>query len=47
LFVLMDLRDTPRHSVPEDHVKQPHFHLLLLMLWTLKNPSILMLAIWV
>jgi hypothetical protein len=47
LFALMDLPDTPRHNILEDHIKQLHFHLLLSMLQTLKTPSISMLAIWV
>jgi hypothetical protein len=45
LLVFMDLRDTPGHSVQEDHVKQPHFSLLLSTLRILKSPSISMLVI--
>jgi hypothetical protein len=45
-FALLDLRDTPGHSVPEDHVNNPHFSLLLAMLRVMKAPSISMLAIW-
>ena len=29
LFVLMDLQDNLGYNVSKDHVKQPHFHLLL------------------
>jgi hypothetical protein len=28
-FAILDLRDTPGQSVPEDHVKNPHFSLML------------------
>jgi hypothetical protein len=45
-FALLDLRDTPGHSVPEDHVKNPHFSLLLVMLRAMKAPSISMPTIW-
>ena len=39
-FALLDLRNTPRHSDAEDHVKNPHFTLLLAALRSIKNPSI-------
>jgi hypothetical protein len=31
-LALMDLRDTPGHSVADDYTKQTHFGLLLAML---------------
>jgi hypothetical protein len=46
-LVLMDLRDTPRHSVTDDFNKKPHFNPLLAMLRGLRNPSISMPAIWI
>jgi hypothetical protein len=45
-FALLDLRDTPGHSVLEDHVKNPHFSLLLATLQAMKALSISMPAIW-
>jgi hypothetical protein len=45
-FALFDLRDTPGHSVPEDHVKNLHFSLLLATLRSMKTPSISMPAMW-
>jgi hypothetical protein len=46
-LALMDLRDTPGHSVADDYTKQPHFGLLLAMLRGLRNPSISNPAIWI
>jgi hypothetical protein len=46
-LAIMDLRDTPGHSVAHDHAKQAYFHLLMSTLPTLKNPSMTMPAIWV
>jgi hypothetical protein len=46
LFALLDLRDTPGHSVPKDHVKHPHFSLLLGKLRSMKAPSISMPVMW-
>jgi hypothetical protein len=43
----MDLRDTPGHSIAQDHAKQAYFHLLMSTLLTLENPSMTMPAIWV
>ena len=45
-FALLDLWHTLRHSVLEDHVKNPHFSLLLAMLRSMKNPSISKPAMW-
>jgi hypothetical protein len=45
-FALLDLRDTPGHNVPEDHVKNPHFSLLFAALRSMKTPSILKPAMW-
>jgi hypothetical protein len=45
-FALLDLRDTPGHSVPEDHVKNPHFSLLFAALRSLKAPSISKPVMW-
>jgi hypothetical protein len=45
-FALLDLRDTPVHSVPEDQIRNPHFSLLLAMLRSMKTPSISMLVMW-
>jgi hypothetical protein len=44
---LMDLRDTPGHSVADDYNKQPHFNPLLATLRGLRNPSISTRAIWI
>jgi hypothetical protein len=46
-LALMDLRDTPGHSVADNYTKQPHFGLLLAMLRGLRNPSIFTPAIWI
>jgi hypothetical protein len=46
-LAIIDLRETPGHSVAQDHAKQAYFHLLMLALLTLKHPSISMPAIWV
>jgi hypothetical protein len=46
-LILMDLRDTPGHSVADDYTKQPHFGLLLATLRGLRNPSISTPAIWI
>jgi hypothetical protein len=46
-LAIMDLRETPGHSVAQDHAKQAYFHLLMSTLLTLKHPSMSMLAIWV
>jgi hypothetical protein len=46
-LAIMDLRDTPGHSVAQDHAKQAYFHLLMSTLLTLKNPCMTMPAIWV
>jgi hypothetical protein len=46
-LAVMDLRETPGHSVAQDHAKQAYFHLLLSTLLTLKHPSMSMPAIWV
>jgi hypothetical protein len=45
-FALLDLRDTPGHSVPEDHVKNPHFSLLFAALRSMKTPSISKPTMW-
>jgi hypothetical protein len=45
-FALLDLRDTPGHNVPEDHVKNPHFSLLYVALRSMKTPSISKPAMW-
>jgi hypothetical protein len=45
-FALFDLRDTPGHSVPEDHVKNPHFSLLFAALRSMKTPTISKPAMW-
>jgi hypothetical protein len=45
-FALLDLRDTPGHSVPEDHVKNPHFILLFAALRSIKTPSISKPTMW-
>jgi hypothetical protein len=39
-FALLDLQDTLGHSVPEGHVKNPHFSLLFAALCSMKTPSI-------
>jgi hypothetical protein len=46
-LVLMDLRDTPGHSVADDYTKQTHFGPLLATLRGLRNPSISTPAIWI
>jgi hypothetical protein len=46
-LALMDLRDTPGHSVADDYTKQTHFGPLLATLRGLRNPSILTPAIWI
>jgi hypothetical protein len=46
-LALMDLRDTPGHSVADDYNKQPHFNPLLATLRGLRNPSISMPDIWI
>ena len=45
-LAVMDLRDTPEHSVVEDYTKQPHFAPLLATLKALRSPSVSTLAIW-
>jgi hypothetical protein len=45
-FALLDLRDIPGHSIPEDHVKNPHFSLLFAVLRSMKTPSISKPAMW-
>jgi hypothetical protein len=45
-FAFLDLRDTPRHSILEDHVKNPHFSLLFAALRSMKTPSISKPAMW-
>jgi hypothetical protein len=45
-FAVLDLRDTPGHSAPEDHVRNPHFSLFFTALHSLKTPSILKPAMW-
>jgi hypothetical protein len=45
-FALLDLRDTPGHSVPEDHIKNPYFSLLFAALRSMKTPSISRPAMW-
>jgi hypothetical protein len=47
LLALMDLQDTLVRIVRKDHIKQPHFSLLLSKLRTLKSPLISIFAIWV
>ena len=46
-LALMDLCDTPGHSVTDDYTMQPHFAPLLAMLRGLRNPSILKPTIWI
>ena len=46
-LAIMDLQETPRHSVVLDHAKQAYFHLVISTLLTLKQPSMSMPAIWV
>jgi hypothetical protein len=46
-LALMDLCDTPGHSVADDYTKQPRFGLLLATLRGLRNPSISTPAIWI
>jgi hypothetical protein len=46
-LALMDLRDTPGHSVADDYNKQPHFNPLLATLKGLRNPSISTPVIWI
>jgi hypothetical protein len=46
-LALMDLRDTPGHSVVDGYNKQPHFNPLLATLRGLRNPSISTPAIWI
>jgi hypothetical protein len=46
-LALMDLRDTPWHSVANDYNKQPHFNPLLATLRGLRNPSISTPANWI
>ena len=45
-FALLDLRNTLGYSDIEDHMKNPHFTLLLAALHSMKNPSILKLVMW-
>jgi hypothetical protein len=45
-FALLNLRDTPGHSVREDHIKNLHFSLLFALLLSMKTPSISKLAMW-
>jgi hypothetical protein len=45
-FALLDLRDTPGHSVPEDHYKNPHFSLFFVALRSMKIPSISKPMMW-
>ena len=45
-LALMDLCDTPGHSVANDYTKQSHFAPLLASLKGLRNPSISKPAIW-
>ena len=45
-LAVMDLHDTPGHSVAEDYTKQPHFALLLATLRGLRTPSISKPTIW-
>jgi hypothetical protein len=47
LMVVMDVLDTFGHSIPGNHIEQPHPRLLLSRLRTLKSPSISMPTIWV
>jgi hypothetical protein len=46
-LAIMDLRETPGHSVAQEHAKQAYFHLLMSTLLTLKHPSMSMPVIWV
>ena len=46
LYALLDLQGTPRHSVSEDHIKNPHFSLLFAVLRSMRNPSISKPAMW-
>jgi hypothetical protein len=46
-LAIMDLRETPGHSVAQDHAKQAYFHLFMSTLLTLKYSSMSMPAIWV
>jgi hypothetical protein len=46
-LALMDLRDTPGHSIADDYNKQLHFNPLLGTLRGLRNPSISMPGIWI
>ena len=45
-LTVMDLCDTPRHSVTEDYTKQPHFAPLLITLRALRSPLVSTPAIW-
>ena len=45
-FALLDLPNTPGHSIAEDHVKNPHFTLLLTAMHSMKNPSISKPKMW-
>ena len=45
-FALLDLQDTPGHSVLEDHIKNPHFSLFFAALRSMKTPSISKPAMW-
>ena len=45
-LTVMDLRDTPRHSVAEDYMKQPHFALLLTIQRALRSLFVSTPAIW-
>jgi hypothetical protein len=46
-LALMDLQDTPGHSVADNYNKQPHFNPLLATLRGLRNLSISTPAIWI
>jgi hypothetical protein len=46
-LAIMDLQETPGHSIAQDHTKQAYFHLLMSTLLKLKHPSMSMPAIWV
>jgi hypothetical protein len=46
-LALMDLCDTPGHSVANNYTKQSHFNPLLAILRGLRNPSISTPAIWI
>lgn len=45
-FAVMDLRDTPGHTVAEDFTKQAHFSLLLVALKSLRTPCVSTPSIW-